>query len=119
MIPDLSKEEIIEIHDNIVKVSGEELDILSKTELDSIAFRHKQAKNLTKKAAILLHDIPRLQPFSEGNKRTAFASTMIFLSYNKKRLKLSKRRVEEIIIYSVNNNLTLRDVEKILKEAVA
>jgi len=118
MIADLNKDEIIEIHNNIVENSNEELDILSRHTLDLIAKKHKIAKTLHKKAAILLHDIPNLQPFSEGNKRSAFASTMIFLKYNKKKLKLGKKRTEEIIIYSVNNNLTLRDVEKILKEAI-
>lgn len=118
MISNLNKEEIIEIHNNIVKSTSEELDILSEHKLDAIISKHKRAKTLTRKAAILLHDISYLQPFSEGNKRTAFASTMIFLKYNKRELKLSKRRVEEIIIYSVNNNLTLGEVEKILKEAI-
>ncbi len=118
MVADLSKDEIIEIHDNIVESSNEETDILSEHSLDLIAAKHKKAKTICEKAAILLHDIPNLQPFNEGNKRTAFASTMIFLKYNKKKLKLSKRRIEEIIIYSVNNNITLKEVERILKRAI-
>src|SRR3989338_3329090 len=113
MTADLSKDGIIEIHNNIVLASGEEIGILSEHSLDLIVMRHKKAKTVHGKATILLHEIPRLQPFGEGNKRTAFASIMIFLKYNKKELKMSKKRIEEIIIYSVNNNLTLREVGKI------
>ena len=118
MIASLDKKEVLEIHGKIVESSGEELSILSKHKIDSIIIRHNRAETIAKKATILLHDIPHLQPFSEGNKRTAFASTIIFLKYNKKNLKLSRKRIKEIIIYSVNNNLTLRDIEKILEKAI-
>ena len=118
MVATLTKSQILEIHDKLVRSSGEEIDVLSNYKLNSIVLRHKGAKTLAKKAAIFLHDIPNFQPFSEGNKRTAFASTMIFLKYNKKKLKLPKKVLEEIIIYSVNNNLTLREIERILKKAI-
>ncbi len=118
MIANMSKNAIIEIHDNIVGESGEETDILSRNELNTIIRNHRKARTLYRKAAILLHDIPRAQPFSEGNKRTGYASTMIFLKFNGKSLRLRKSRIERIIIYSVNNNLTLGEVEKILKRSV-
>ena len=86
MMANLRKEEIIEIHDEIVKNSQEESGILSENKLNSIALRHKKAKTIVKKTAILLHDIPHFQPFNEGNKRTAFATSMVFLKYNKKLL---------------------------------
>lgn len=54
----LTKEDLIKIHDDLVKISGEESDILSEYKLNKIAFRHQRVKTLVKKAAVLLHDIP-------------------------------------------------------------
>lgn len=50
----LTKGDLIKIHDDLVKISSEELDILSEYKLDKIVFRHKKAKTLVKKAAVLL-----------------------------------------------------------------
>lgn len=108
----LTKEDLIKIHDELVKISGEEFDILSENKLNKLVQKHQQRKTLIKKAAVLLHDTPYFQPFSEGNKRTAFSSVKVFLELNNKQLQASNEELEDIIIRSVNNNLTLRDVEK-------
>lgn len=112
----LTIEDLIKIHDKLVAASGEELDILSNHKLGEIIENHEKAKTLFKKAAILLHDIPHLQPFSEGNKRTAFSSFKIFVKLNELKIELSNDDLEDIIIKSVNDNITLNGVEKWLRK---
>lgn len=114
----LIKEDLIKIHNDLVAISGEELDILSENNLNEIVRRHGKSKTLVKGATVLLHDIPHLQPFSEGNKRTAFASFKVFLELNNKNLKASNKKLEDIILRSVNNNITLFGVEKWLKKKI-
>lgn len=112
----LTKADLIRIHDDLVKITGEEYDILSEVKLTEIVDRHEKSKNLVRKAAILLHDTPNFQPFSEGNKRTAFSSFKVFMELNGLEVKVSNNELEDIILRSVNNNITLRDVEKWLKK---
>ena len=89
----LTRAELTKIHDELARISNEELDILSEYKLYRLVLKHKKAKNLVKKAAVLLHDIPHFQAFSEGNKRTAFSSLKIFLKLNNKKLKASNKEL--------------------------
>lgn len=114
----LIKEDLIKIHNDLVTISGEELDILSENELNEIVRKHGKSKTFVKRAAVLLHNMSHLQPFSEGNKRTAFASFKVFLELNNKTLKASNKKLEDIILRSVNNNITLAGVEKWLKKRI-
>ena len=111
----LTKEDLVKIHFDLVKISGEEPNTLSEYKLNEIIHKHEKAKALVEKAAVLLHDIPNLQPFSEGNKRTAFSGFKIFIELNDRKIAISNKELEEVILRCVNDNITLRDVEKWLK----
>jgi len=112
----LTKADLIRIHDDLIRITGEEHDILSEVKMTEIMHRHEKSNNLFKKAAILLHDIPNSQPFSEGNKRTAFSSFKVFMELNDREVKVSNKELEDIILRSVNNNITLSGVIKWLKK---
>lgn len=114
----LTKEDLIKIHEDLVKVSSEEEDILSEYKLNLIVNRHQKSRTIVKKGAVLLHHISYLQPFSEGNKRTAFSSLKVFIELNKKLLRATNKELENIILKGVNNNIKLRDVEKWLKKRI-
>ena len=109
---------MIKIHNDLVKISGEELDILSENKLKLILRKYRNSKSLVEKVAILLHDIPYFQPFSEGNKRTAFFSLKIFIELNNWHLIASNKELEHIILRSVNNNITLNGVEVWLRKKI-
>ncbi len=112
----LTRDDLIKIHEEIIRIGGEEMEVLSNIRLNEVVSKHKKSKTLAGKAAVLLHDIPYFQPFIEGNKRTAFSSFKVFLDLNSKKVKVGNRELEVIILRSVNNNNSLRDVEKWLKK---
>ncbi len=114
----LTKEDLMKIHFNLVKISGEEPDTLSKYKLNVIIHKHEKAETLVKKAAVLLHDIPNLQPFSEGNKRTAFSGFKVFMELNDRKVTISNKELEDVILRCVNDNITLKGVEKWLKRRI-
>lgn len=85
----VSTETIREIHDRIVCNARDSLGVLSPGSLDACAKRPQQAfyghepyRGLFLKAAVLMQSIIRFSPFADGNKRTAYASTMFFLFLN-------------------------------------
>lgn len=112
----LTKKDIINIHAELVRISGEELGILSGSKLDKLLSKYRKTSKLSRRAAILLHDIAHFQAFSEGNKRTAFSSFKVFLEINGIGIKASNEELESVILRSVNNNISLDGVEKWLKE---
>ncbi|MCD6590549.1 MAG: Fic family protein, partial [Candidatus Aenigmarchaeota archaeon] len=68
----LTVEEIIQIHDRLIKEFGGEAGIVDRNKLDFIVNKVESSKtDLYRKAAMLLHDIIIMHPFIDGNKRTA------------------------------------------------
>lgn len=84
-----------------VKKQGEELSI-------------KEA--LIKKASFLLFRITSVQPFHEGNKRTAYVTTKAFLNANGFSIRVSKEEVFEILEGIVFGRINLNHVEQWLKD---
>ncbi len=71
---------------------------------------------LIKKASFLLFRITSVQPFHEGNKRTAYVTTKAFLNANGFSIRVSKEEIFEILEGIVFGRINLNDVEKWLKE---
>jgi len=71
----VSKEEISNLNKHILSVSGTSTDFFGFTNegnLDYAVSEAKHQENSVDKATILMHEIIRGQPFTNGNKRTGF-----------------------------------------------
>lgn len=80
----LMTEEIVAIHDDIIKKSGGHYGIINYGNLDFVSAQMKTTKGLIKKACVLLYGILTSHPFIDGNKRTAFRAMETFLNVNNK-----------------------------------
>ena len=85
----LSLEEILELHDHLIKKFGGLSGFRDKGLLESAlvapmmsVFGEELHKSVYDKAAAYLFSISRNHPFNDGNKRTATAATLIFLRTN-------------------------------------
>lgn len=92
----LRAEEILAIHDRIIGEIGGRLGVRDFNLLFSIAERPKMTlmgneihQDLFAKAASYLEGLATYHVFTDGNKRTAFITTSIFLALNGSRLTVS------------------------------
>jgi death-on-curing protein len=70
---------------------------------------------LIKKASFLLFRITSVQPFHEGNKRTAYVTTKAFLNVNGFSIYVLKEEIFEILEGIVFGRIDLNHVEEWLK----
>ena len=68
----INVQEIIEIHDDIIRDFGGAPGIRDAATLDHVIYQVNRSRNVLRKSAIVLHDIAARHPFIDGNKRTAF-----------------------------------------------
>jgi len=79
-------EDVVKIHDNIIKASGGHSGIIAYGNLDFAVSQVKIPKALIRKAAVLFFGIVTRHPFVDGNKRTGLVVAETFLNLNGKRL---------------------------------
>ncbi len=77
----LTVEQVVVIHDRVIAESGGSKGILKPNELDSGVHRPLSGyyNNLFEEAAALMDSLANNHCFNDGNKRTAFTSTDVFL----------------------------------------
>ncbi|MBI2029434.1 type II toxin-antitoxin system death-on-curing family toxin [Candidatus Gottesmanbacteria bacterium] len=99
-------EEVLAIHDRIIKETGGKPGIFSFTLLHSSVERPKATfggldlyPSIFEKVAALIHSLIQNHPFDDGNKRTALAATVRFLRINGY---LLKHPVEETVNFTLN-----------------
>ncbi len=80
----LTTEEIISIHNEIIKSTSGHSGIMSYGNLDFIVSQMEISKDIIRKAATLLFGVLTKHPFTDGNKRTALESMKTFLYLNGK-----------------------------------
>ena len=92
----LKKREVISLHRLILKNYGGTPGLLSEGNLElsiekpeMLLFGDDQFPSLPEKAACFFHDLNKLHPFIDGNKRTAFEAMKIFLARNGYSLNIS------------------------------
>ncbi len=78
----LTTEEIVDIHNEIIKETGGHTGVISLGNLDFIVSQIEIPRSMERKAATLLYGILTSHPFADGNKRTAFESMKVFLRLN-------------------------------------
>jgi len=62
------------------------------------------------KSAIYLYHITKNHPFNDGNKRTAFIISLVFLKVNHSPIKFQKEDLEQIVIKAANGELNKEKV---------
>ena len=70
----ITVQEIIEIHADIIRDFGGASGIRDSATLDYIIYQVNRTRNILRKSAIILYGIAADHPFIDGNKRTAFVA---------------------------------------------
>jgi death-on-curing protein len=121
----LTKENIIRLHKKIVETTGGEKGMLNEGilsfVLDLIRTEKLYSKNigdLFTRAGILLRGIISGHPFVDGNKRTGFEATDIFLRMNGYYLEVGADEGMEFTLSIAKNDLDLNGVIKWIRKHV-
>lgn len=119
----LSIEQVLAIHDQMIKRFGGSFGIRDLGLIDSAVARPQASfggydlyPDIFEKATALLQSLLKNHPFVDGNKRTALTSAGLFLKMNGWELKNVHNEEVEFAIKVDNNNLTLEQISKWLKE---
>jgi len=113
----LTFDEILQIHRRMIEVFDGEDGILSEESLENCValpmmaiFGTETSSSLWSKAATLLHCTANRHPFIDGNKRTAWTATRIFLLLNGFRLSASPEDGESMVLDVVKGILDLESL---------
>ncbi len=113
----LTMEEIIEIHDRIIKEFGGESGISNKGNLEFTLSKMRIPKDIYRKAAVLMTGIIESHVFVDGNKRTGLEAARVFLKENNKIIKIKDINEAGEFINSISEGKKLLDeVIKWIKE---
>lgn len=119
----LSVAQVLAIHDRAVKRFGGSHGVRDLGLAESAVARPQAGfggkylyKNTFDMAAALLQSLLKNHPFIDGNKRTALTSAGIFLKLNGYKLINSHKEEVEFAVKVDNQNLTLEQISKWLKE---
>lgn len=118
----LIKEELVNIHDTILSESGEDqgiygglIDLCVESPQREV-YGYEPHKTLLEKAAALMYNVNTLHPFVDGNKRTAYIATNVFLELNGCTIVATKEEVVGISLKIANGNRGINDITSWLKE---
>lgn len=110
-------DEVLIIHDRMLEVGGGREGVRDFTLLHSAIERPKAQfggrflySSIWLAAAALFHSLAKNHPFEDGNKRTAYFSTMRFLNKNGYLLEVNHR---EIIKFVVDIDVVNKNIEEI------
>ncbi|HSX03606.1 MAG TPA: type II toxin-antitoxin system death-on-curing family toxin [Rhabdochlamydiaceae bacterium] len=123
MIFYLEIEEVIEIHDAMIKNFGglegvrDKNLLLSAIENPKMAvFGHELYQSIFDKASCYLYDIVRNHPFNDGNKRTGYTSTRLFLKANNVPQRFAIEDLESITVQTAIGNVTKSELSVFLEK---
>ncbi len=75
--------------------------------------------DLFEMAAAYLFHLSRNHPFIDGNKRTALASTLVFLAYNSVEIEATTDELEELTLNAAQGKIEKDQIAKILRRHTA
>lgn len=118
----VSLEEVLAIHDRMLEVGGGREGVHSFTLLHSAIERPKAQfdgrflyDSIWLMAAAMLHSLVKNHPFEDGNKRTAYFSTMRFLHKNGYLLEALTPEVVRFMVAVDTTNKSLDEIASWLK----
>lgn len=113
----LKLEEVLFIHDQAIKRFGGSLGLRDLGLLESALARPKASfdgedlyTTIFDKAAVLMHSLLKNHPFVDGNKRTSYSVTGLFLQLNGFVLQNTHQESIKFTMSVENNNLSLEDM---------
>lgn len=119
----ISLEEVLAIHDRMLEIGGGKEGIQNFTLFHSAVERPKAQyggkflyNSLWLAGAALLQSLVKNHPFVDGNKRTAFFSTMRLLYKNGFQLKADNSKIIKLMIAVSIGNKTVKQIAKWLKD---
>jgi death-on-curing protein len=123
MIEYLTIEQIIELHDVMLKRYGglpgiRDKNLLwSATDAPKVAiFRQEMYPCIHEKAATYLYHLVCNHPFNDANKRTGYAATLIFLEINNAKQVFKKEELENLVIQIAKGKETKERITLFLKQ---
>ena len=119
----LSAEQVLFIHSRLIDETGGSHGIRDTGLLQAAVERPKATfggkdlyTDIFYKAAALLESLIKNHPFIDGNKRTAMASTGLFLQINGYFLETSQKDFVRCALAMATKNITTEDAAKWIKE---
>jgi death on curing protein len=76
---ELTREDIVEIHDRVIVLYGGIKGILNEGTIEYAIASASKKQDVVDQAAVILEIVAKRHPFLDGNKRTAFASAAVLL----------------------------------------
>jgi len=117
------EETIIKIHDTIVKLSGGELGVrdeggIYNSTYKLLNYQYKNQRNPESIGAFALNEFAKRHYFIDGNKRTAYAISKIFMLINKCHLKIQYKEATDFIlkVAEYGTKITFEDIKNWLNE---
>ena len=124
MIEYLTIEQVIELHDEMLKRYGGLPGIRDKNLLWSAIdapkaamFGQEMYPSVYEKAAAYLYHLVCNHPFNDANKRTGFAVTLVFLEVNGAKQAFQKKDLENLVIEVAKGKETKERITKFLKHS--
>ena len=117
------EEMIIKIHDIIVKLSGGELGLRDEGGIYNSTYKllnhqYRNQKNPDGIGAFALNEFAKRHYFIDGNKRTAYAISKVFMLINRCHLKIQYQEATDFIlkVAEYDSKITFEDIKKWLDE---
>lgn len=111
------------IHDQIIEASGGSKGFHDEGLIKSALARPMQSvmsvdaySDLYLKAAALLDSIARNHGFRDGNKRTAMAAAVLYLSQNGTEVTFTNHEYEDIMLHVVNDKPKIEEIKEWLAD---
>lgn len=114
----LTTDEIIKIHDELIKETGGHSGIISYGNLDFIVNQTKIPKAIERASAVLFYGILTGHPFLDGNKRTALEATKVFLALNNKQLSTTQEDIWNKLHDISEGKLKFEEIVNWIKENI-
>jgi death on curing protein len=125
MVVKITKRQILQFHDFVLRQHGGLQGIREPGYLDLIIdkpftdyFGEEQYPGIFMKAAVYWHGIAASYCFSDGNKRTATMTALIFLQLNGYVLKANNDELFEIAITVATSEISLEELAKWIESYV-
>jgi len=119
----LTPEQVLFLHSRLIKATGGRHGIrnlemlLSALRLPQAASGNRELyPDLFTKTAVLLDSLVRLQPFVDGNTRTAITTAGIFLKFNSQRLIASHAELVRFALVCDRSQLSLGEIARRLNQ---
>ncbi|NCN03515.1 MAG: type II toxin-antitoxin system death-on-curing family toxin [Candidatus Pacebacteria bacterium] len=119
----LTIEEVIIIHEKMIEIGGGSSGLRDIELLHSAVERSRASfsgnylyPSIYKMGGALLQSLANNHPFIDGNKRTAFFSTALFLRKNDIKIDINTKEIVSLMIAVTTSHLSIKDIANWFKQ---